>query len=82
MGFRGSVVGDSAGLGVANVARGPDHPARFPGSTDGQVMTLTVTLTGTAVTFELVELVLGREPQMDRARSAGSRPGKREDSCV
>src|SRR2546423_2448243 len=31
------------------VARGPDHPARFTGSTDGHVMTLTVTLTDTAV---------------------------------
>src|SRR3989454_12172176 len=30
------------------VARGPDHPARFTGSTDGHVMTLTVTLTDTA----------------------------------
>src|SRR2546426_4216546 len=32
------------------VARGPDHPARFTGSVDGHVMTLTVTLTDTAVT--------------------------------
>src|SRR2546425_6813326 len=31
------------------VARGPDHPARFTGSTDGHLMTLTVTLTDTAV---------------------------------
>src|SRR5438034_260954 len=31
------------------VARGPDHPARFTGSTDGHVMTLTVTLTDTPV---------------------------------
>src|SRR3989441_7145573 len=30
------------------VARSPDHPARFTGSTDGHVMTLTITLTDTA----------------------------------
>src|SRR3989442_15783662 len=30
------------------VARGPDHPARFTGSTDGHLMTLIVTLTDTA----------------------------------
>jgi len=41
------------------VARGPDHPARFIGSTDGVVMTLTVTLTDTAVTLGPVRLVLG-----------------------
>ena len=46
------------------VARGPDHPARFSGSTDGRVMTLSVTLTDTAVTLGPVELVLGREPRM------------------
>src|SRR2546425_9727073 len=32
------------------VARGPDHTARFTGSTDGHMMTLTVTLTDTAGT--------------------------------
>src|SRR5438445_12262970 len=32
------------------VARGPDHPARFTCSADRNVMTLTVTLTDTAVT--------------------------------
>jgi len=46
------------------VARGPDHPARFSGSTDGVVMTLTVTLTDTAVTLGPVTLVLGQEPRM------------------
>jgi hypothetical protein len=46
------------------VARGPDHPARFAGSTDGQTMTLTVTLTDTAVTLGPVQLELGKEPQM------------------
>jgi hypothetical protein len=46
------------------VARGPDHPARFSGSIDGRVMTLSVTLTDTAVTLGPVELVLGREPRM------------------
>ncbi len=46
------------------VARGPDHPARFTGSTDGVVMTLTVTLTDTAVTLGPVTLVLGQEPRM------------------
>jgi hypothetical protein len=46
------------------VARGPDHPARFTGRTDGRVMTLTVTLTDTAVTLGPVQLELGREPRM------------------
>jgi len=46
------------------VARGPDHPARFAGSTDGVVMTLSVTLTDTAVTLGPVTLVLGQEPRM------------------
>ena len=46
------------------VDRGPDHPARFTGTTDGHVMSLTVTLTDTAVTLGPVQLVLGREPRM------------------
>jgi len=46
------------------VARGPDHPARFTGSTDGRVMTLTVMLTDTAVTLGPVQLELGKEPRM------------------
>ena len=46
------------------VARGPDHPAQFTGSTDGRVMTLTVTLTDTAVTLGPVQLELGKEPRM------------------
>ena len=46
------------------VARGPDHPARFTGRTDGHVMSLTVTLTDTAVTLGPVELKFGKEPRM------------------
>ena len=46
------------------VARGPDHPARFFGSTDGHVMSLTVMLTDTAVTLGPVELTFGQEPKM------------------
>src|SRR5437899_5630774 len=46
------------------VARGPDHPARFTGSVDRHLMTLTVTLTDTAVTLGPVTLVLGQEPRM------------------
>jgi len=67
------LVADSAGrfdlTGLYNitlypVARGPDHPARFFGRTDGHVMTLTVALTDTAVTLGPVELVFGEEPRM------------------
>ena len=46
------------------VARGPDHPARFAGSVDGHVMTLTVALTDTAVTLGPVRLTFGKEPRM------------------
>ena len=46
------------------VARGPDHPARFFGRTDGNVMTLTVALTDTAVTLGPVQLRFGKEPRM------------------
>lgn len=46
------------------VARGPDHPARFFGHTDGNIMTLTVALTDTAVTLGPVQLQLGKEPRM------------------
>src|SRR5881398_2221050 len=42
----------------------PGHPAQFTGSTDGHVMTLTVTLTDTAVTLGPVRLELGKEPRM------------------
>src|SRR5216117_737217 len=58
------------------VARGPDHPARFTGSTDGHVMTLTVTLTDTAVTLGPVRLEIGRSRRWGRARSAASRDGE------
>jgi hypothetical protein len=40
------------------------HPARFSGTVFGKLMTLTVSLTDTAVTLGPVELVLGREPRM------------------
>jgi hypothetical protein len=55
--------------GVYNVTaypvyRGPDHPARFTGWTDGRMMSLSVTLTDTAVTLGPVQLVFGRDPQM------------------
>jgi hypothetical protein len=46
------------------VARGPDHPARFFGQIDGQVMTLSVALTDTAVTLGPVQLTFGKEPRM------------------
>ena len=46
------------------VYRGPDHPARFSGWTDGHTMTLTVTLTDTAVTLGPVKLTYGTEPRM------------------
>ncbi len=46
------------------VHRGPDHPARFTGWTDGRMMSLTVTLTDTAVALGPVQLVFGQDPQM------------------
>ncbi|HEV2749828.1 MAG TPA: hypothetical protein VGV12_04815 [Gemmatimonadales bacterium] len=46
------------------VARGPDHPARFFGWTDGHVMSLSVALTDTAVTLGPVQLTFGKEPKM------------------
>ena len=46
------------------VARGPDHPARFFGTVEDNVMTLTVALTDTAVTLGPVQLLFGREPRM------------------
>src|SRR5438445_6420773 len=46
------------------VARGPDHPARFTGSVDGDEMTLTVALTDTAVTLGPAQLTLGTAPRM------------------
>ena len=68
-----AVVADSAGRfdvpGLYNitlypVARGPDHPARFFGWTDGHTMSLTVALTDTAVTLGPVQLTFGKEPRM------------------
>ena len=44
--------------------RGPDHPARFSGKIVGRVMSLTVTLTDTAVTLGPVQLTFGKEPRM------------------
>ncbi len=46
------------------VYRGPDHPARFSGRIVGRVMSLTVTLTDTAVTLGPVRLTFGEEPKM------------------
>jgi hypothetical protein len=40
------------------------HPARFIGSIDGRTMTLTVTLTDTAVTLGPVVMTLDKEPNM------------------
>jgi hypothetical protein len=40
------------------------HPARFIGSIDGRTMTLTVTLTDTAVTLGPVLLTFEKEPSM------------------
>ena len=68
-----ALIADSAGrfdvTGLYNItlyplARGPDHPARFFGSTDGHVMTLTVALTDTAVTLGPVQLTFHQEPKM------------------
>jgi hypothetical protein len=55
--------------GVYNVTaypvyRGPAHPARFTGWSDGRVMSLTVTLVDTAVTLGPVQLVFGQDPRM------------------
>ena len=46
------------------VYRGPDHPARFSGRIVGRTMSLTVTLTDTAVSLGPVRLTLGMEPKM------------------
>ncbi len=46
------------------VDRGILHPARFVGSVDGARLTLTVTLTDTAVTLGPVTLTFAREPEM------------------
>src|SRR3989442_1413245 len=59
------------------VARGPDHPARFTGSTDGHVMTLTVTLTDTAVTPGPVGRELGEKAEMGALPFLPEPPGNR-----
>ena len=46
------------------VDRGILHPARFTGSIDGRTMTLTVTLTDTAITLGPVSLTFDKEPTM------------------
>ena len=46
------------------VDRGILHPARFTGSIDGRTLTLTVTLTDTAVTLGPVSLTFDKEPTM------------------
>jgi hypothetical protein len=67
------VVADSLGRfdvpGIYNITaypvyRGPDHPARFSGRIFGRAMSLTVTLTDTAVTLGPVQLTFGKEPRM------------------
>lgn len=46
------------------IERGILHPARFSGRVVGGLMTLTVTLTDTAVTLGPVQLTYGKEPRM------------------
>jgi hypothetical protein len=46
------------------VARDITHPARYAGRVSGNEMTLTVTLTDTAVTLGPVRLTYGKEPVM------------------
>lgn len=67
------LVADSSGRfdvpGIYNITaypvyRGPDHPARFSGQIFGREMSLTVTLTDTAVTLGPVLLTFGKEPRM------------------
>lgn len=67
------IVVDSSGRfdvpGIYNITafpvyRGPDHAARFSGRIVGRVMSLTVTLTDTAVTLGPVKLTFGVEPRM------------------
>ena len=67
------LVADSSGRfdvpGIYNITafpvyRGPDHPARFSGRIVGHEMSLTVTLTDTAVTLGPVLLTFGKEPRM------------------
>ncbi len=55
--------------GVQNITahpvdRGILHPARFVGRVTGRQMSLTVTLTDTAVTLGPVQLAHGKEPQL------------------
>ena len=46
------------------VSLGILHPARFAGSIDGRTMTLTVTLTDTAVTLGPVSMTFEKQPNM------------------
>ena len=46
------------------VDRGILHPARFTGSVSGSTLTLTVTLTDTAVTRGPVQLTFGTDPRL------------------
>ena len=46
------------------VDRGIVHPARFSGELDGQVLTLSVTLTDTGQQLGPVKLTKGKEPKM------------------
>ena len=68
-----ALVADSAGhfsaagrynITLYPIAYGPDHPALFTGVIAGNIMTLTVALTDTAVTLGPVRLTFGKEPAM------------------
>src|SRR5438309_3584590 len=63
------------------VARGPDHPAQFTGSTDGPGMTLTVTLTDTTATLGPVQLAFGKETRMGASPSC-RKPARSDSQCL
>jgi len=69
----GAIVPDESGrfdaVGEYNINAYPidmgiRHPARFIGQVDGRVLSLTVVLTDTVVSFGPVSLTYGREPGM------------------
>ena len=59
------------------VDRGIFHPALFTGSVGGRTMTLTVTLSDTAVVLGPVHLTFGREPRMQVCPICRRAPGGR-----
>jgi hypothetical protein len=63
MSSRFDVVGEH-NISAYPVDRGILHPARFTGSVDGRTMTLTVTLTDTAVTLGPVSMTFEKEPNL------------------